>query len=77
MDLSLVREERTCAADINQSDATRGWDVMCVIGELHSGYTRLRKLTERKTGQSLYPEMDAVMRRIINSIEPLNVATNK
>ena len=40
-------------------------DVLCIRGDVE-------KLIDRKTGRSLYPEMDAVVRRIINSIEPLN-----
>jgi hypothetical protein len=44
-------------------------DVMRISGSVH-------RVAERETGKSLFPEMDSVVRRIINSIRPLNVTTN-
>jgi len=43
-------------------------DIRCSNGDVLEIEGMVEKLTDRKTGQSLYPEMDAVIRRIINSI---------
>jgi hypothetical protein len=52
-------------------------DIRCANGDVLEIEGMVEELTDRKTGQSLFPEMDAVIRRIINSIEPLSVTTNK
>ena len=52
-------------------------DMRCFNGDMLEIEGMVSKLTDRKTGQSLYPEMDAVVRRIINSIQPLSVTRNK
>lgn len=52
-------------------------DIRCENGDVLLISGNVEKLTERESGISLLPEMDAVVRRIINSIQPLNVSTNK
>jgi len=52
-------------------------DIRCENGDVLLISGNVEKLTERESGISLLPEMDVVVRRIINSIQTLNVTTNK
>ena len=52
-------------------------DIRCENGDVLLISGNVEKLTERESGISLLPEMDVVVRRIINSIQKLNVTTNK
>ena len=47
-------------------------DIRCANGDILLIEGKVEKLINRKTGKSLYPEMDSVIRRIINSIKPLD-----
>jgi hypothetical protein len=52
-------------------------DIDCANGDVLQVYGGVHRIGDRGTGTSLFHEMDTVIRRIINSIRPLNVTTNK
>lgn len=60
------------ALEVDQSGLLYRRDIRCSQGDVIQIEGTVTKLTDRKTGKSLYPEMDAVIRRIISSVEPLN-----
>jgi hypothetical protein len=63
--------------DVNASGTLYRRDIRFPNGDVLWIRGDVSKLIDTRTGQTLYPEMDAVVRRIINSIEPLDVTTNK
>jgi hypothetical protein len=65
------------ALDVNDMGTLYRRDIRFSDGAVLEIEGNMAKLTDRNTAMSLYPEMNAVVRRIINSIEPLNVTTNK
>jgi len=49
-------------------------DISCFNGDTLQVFGTVHRISERDSGKSLFPEMDSVVRRIINSI---NISTNK
>lgn len=63
--------------EVDQHGTLYRRDIHCSNGDVLEIEGNFARLTATETQRSLYPEMDAVIRRIINSIQTLNVITNK